>query len=119
MKWCIVVAYADDNVDKATISLTLANAALSEGDSVSVILMSEGVRLAVSGHADTLNNGEPFKPVAELISGVAGNGGELCVCMPCLKNRGVSEEDIDPRFTRIGGTDVLRILRESERVLQL
>jgi uncharacterized protein involved in oxidation of intracellular sulfur len=119
MKFCIIVGYADDDVDKATIGLTLANAALEEGDSATVVLMSEGVRLAVSGHADTLNNGEPFKPVAELLSGIAGKGGTLCVCMPCLRNRGVAEEEIDPRFKQIAGADVIRIMKESERVLQL
>jgi len=119
MKFCIVVGYADDNVDKATVSLTLANTALADGDSVSVVLMSEGVRLAVSGHADTLNNGEPFKPVQDLLAGVAENGGELTVCMPCLKNRGISEKDVDSRFQKIAGGDVLRIMRDSERVIQL
>lgn len=119
MKFCTIVGYADDNVDKATIGLTLANAALQEGDSVAVVLMSEGVRLAVSGHADTLNNGEPFKPVAELIAGIAGGGGELYVCMPCIKNRGIADDDIDTRFQRIAGPEVLRIMRENEKVLQL
>ena len=119
MKMCFVVGYADDNVDKATVILTLANAALGEGDSVSIVLMSEGVRLAVSGHADTLDNGEPFKCITDLLAGIADKRGEMCVCMPCLKNRGIAEEDLDPRFKRIGGADVLRIVKGSERVFQL
>jgi uncharacterized protein involved in oxidation of intracellular sulfur len=119
MTMCFIVGYADDNVDKATISLTLANAALDNGDSVIIVLMSEGVRLAVSGHANTLDNGEPFKPIAELLEGVAEKGGELCVCVPCLRNRGIADEDVDSRFEKIAGPDVLRIVKESERVLQL
>ncbi len=119
MKLCIIVGYGDDNVDKATVSLTLAHAALDEGDSVTVVLMSEGVRLAVSGHADTLDNGEPFKPVQELLAGIDEKNGRLCVCLPCLKNRGISEKDLDSRFKKIAGSDVLRITRESERMLQL
>jgi len=119
MKMCFVVGYADDNVDKATVTLTLANAALDEGDSVSIVLMSEGVRLAVSGHANTLNNGEPFKTVTDLLAGIADKGGDMCVCMPCLKNRGIVEGDLDSRFKRIAGADVLRMVKASERVIQL
>jgi len=119
MKFATVVAYGEENVDKATISLTLANATLDGGDNVSVILMSEGVRLAVGGYADALNNGEPFKPVKELLEGVLAKGGRIAVCVPCLKNRGLSEEDADDRVERIAGADVVRILKESDRTIQL
>lgn len=119
MNFAVLVGYGKDNVDKATISLTLARTALEGGESVSVILVSEGTRLALKDYADDLDNGEPFKPIRTLLDDVQQLGGKLHVCMPCLKNRGVAEEDILDQFARIAGPDVIGILKDSERTIQL
>ncbi len=119
MNFAILVGYGKENVDKATISLTLARAALEAGETVSVILVSEGTRLALKGYADDLNNGEPFKPLKPLIEEIHQMGAKLHVCMPCLKNRGVNEADILDDFIKIAGPDVIAILKDSERTIQL
>jgi len=119
MKFVVLVGYGKDNVDKATISLTLARAALEADEAVSVILVSEGTRLALQGYADDLNNGEPFKPLKPLIEEIDQMGAKLHVCMPCLKNRGVDESDILDNFIKIAGPDVIAILKDSERIIQL
>ena len=116
---CVLITYGKDNVDKATIGLTLANAALEGGEQVSLILASEGVRLAVKGYADDINNGEPFKPAKQLIDGLLTGGATLNVCTPCLKNRGIAERDIIDRAAFIAGPDVIRILKETDRSIQL
>lgn len=121
MSYCVLVAYGKENVDKATIGFTLANAALEAGEAVRVILASEGVRLAVKGYAEDLDNGEPFKPMRELLRAFLDGGGELNVCTPCMKKRGLSEGEIleHPRRRFIAGPDVLRILKETDRSIQL
>ena len=121
MRLCVIVAYAKDNVDKATIGFTLAKAAMDRGERVTVILASEGVRLAVKGYADDMNNGEPFKPLKELMDGLLEKGGVLNVCAPCMKKRNITEHDVvqheHVRF--IAGLDVIRILKETDRSIQL
>ena len=121
MSFCVLVAYGKDNVDKATIGLTLANAAVDGGEQVSVILASEGVRLAVKGYADEMNNGEPFKPMKELFQDLLQKGGQLNVCTPCMKKRGIQEADImkHPNVRLIAGPDVIRILQATDRSIQL
>ncbi|MCH7761478.1 DsrE family protein [candidate division TA06 bacterium] len=119
MRICVVVAYSKDNVDKATIGFTLANAALESGEKLSVILVSEGVRLVVKGYADDINNGEPFKPMKPLIEEVLEKGGEINVCAPCMKKRGIQEKDLLGNLKLIAGPDVIRILKESDRSIQL
>ena len=119
MSVCVLVAYGKDNVDKATIGLTLANAALEGGDEVRIILAGEGVRLGVKGYADDMKNGEPFKPVKQLIDGLLNGGVQLNVCMPCMKKRGITEQDIVEKATFIAGPDVIRILKETDRSIQL
>ena len=119
MSVCVLVAYAKDNVDKATVGLTLANAALANGEPVSVIFASEGVRLAVRGYADDMNNGEPFKPVKQLLGELTRGGAELNVCTPCMKKRGITESAITPGMRFIAGPDVIRILKATDRSIQL
>lgn len=116
---CVLITFGKDNVDKATIGLTLANAAMEGGEEVSLILASEGVRLAVKGYADDIDNGEPFKPAKQLIDGLLDGGASLNVCTPCMKNRGIAEGDIIDRANFIAGPDVIRILKETDRSIQL
>ena len=49
MKLAAIVAYAKDNIDKATIGFTLINAALDSGHKVRVALARECVTLTVKG----------------------------------------------------------------------
>ena len=118
MRVCVIVAYAKDNIDKATLGLTLANAAVSAGEQVSVVLISEGVRLAVQGYADGIDYGEPFKPMQELVAGVL-KGGEVSAHRPCMKKRGISEEFLLPGVRLVGGADVIRLIGQADRSLQL
>ena len=53
MTYAIVIAYARDNLDKTTIGLTLAKAAIEGGHGVRVILTSEGVQLTVKATPTT------------------------------------------------------------------
>ena len=121
MSVCVVVAYAKDNVDKATVGLTLAQAAQQGGEAVSIIFASEGARLVVKGYADDMNNGEPFKPVKLLLDQLLQQGALLNVCTPCMKKRGIAESDLithaNIRF--IAGPDVIRILKQTDRSIQL
>jgi len=119
MKFCILVAYGKDNVDKGTIGLTFANAALEAKHEVDLILASEGVRLAVKGYADDMDNGEPFKPVKQLMDGAIQKGVKLDVCMPCVKNRKIDEASLIEPIHKVAGPDVIRILAESDRSIQL
>lgn len=119
MTLCVLVAYAKENVDKATIGLTLANAGLEGGDQASVIFTSEGVRLAVKGYADGLDNGQPFQPVKTLLTEIARKGGRLHVCTPCMKKRGIAEADILAGIELIDGAGLIRLVKAADRNIQL
>lgn len=119
MSVCVIVAYGKDNLDKATVGLTWAAAVLESGDELSIILASEGVRLAVQGYAETMHNGEPFQPVSQLLSGLLEKGGSINVCVACLKKRKIAESDLLPGCRLISGADVIRIVKRSGRSIQL
>jgi len=119
MKLAAIVAYAKDNIDKATVGLTLVHAALESGHAVRVALASEGVRLAVKGYADDMNNGAPFKPVKELLEEALRKGAEINVCTPCMKKRNLDEKDIISGVRFIAGPELIAILKDSDKSLQL
>jgi predicted peroxiredoxin len=119
MKMSAIIGYAKDNLDKTTIGFTLANTALDGGHAVRLILASEGVRLGVKGYAEDMDNGAPFKSVKELMAAFLQKGGEINVCLPCMKKRGIEEKDILPGIKFIAGADVIAILDATEKTLQL
>jgi predicted peroxiredoxin len=119
VKLAAIVAYAKDNLDKTTIGLTLVNAALDAGHKVRLILASEGVRLTVKGYADDMDNGAPFKPVKDLLAAILQKGGEINVCTPCMKKRGLEEGQMISGVRFIAGPDVIAILHDCEKTLQL
>ena len=119
MKLAALVTYAKDNIDKATVGFTLVNAALAAGHKVRVALASEGVRLAVIGYADDIQSGAPFKPLKELLQETLQKGGEINVCTPCLKKRNLEEKDIIPGVRFIAGPELIAILDDCDKSLQL
>ena len=119
MKFSFLVTYGKDNVDKATISFTLANAALDNGHQVMIVLPSEGVRLTVKGYADDINNRQPFLPFKELMETVIKKGAEINVCMPCMAKRGLTQEDMISGVKFIDGAGLIRIVGEADRTIQL
>ena len=119
MKLAAIIAYGKEDIDKATIGFTLVNAALGEGHTVRIVLAAEGVLLAKQGYADGINNVEPFKPLKELMDGALSKGAELNVCMPCMKKRKLEKKDMVQGLQFIAGPDVITILDETDKSLQL
>ncbi len=120
MTYAIVVAYAEDNVDKATIGFTLAKAALEAGHGVRLILTSEGVRVTLKGYADDINNGPPFLPLGQLVDLVRTHeAGEIHVCTPCMAKRGLTQEQMISGVRFIDGSGFVRIIGETDRGIQL
>lgn len=119
MKLAAIIAYAKDNIDKATVGFTLVNAALDSGHKVRVVLASEGVRLAVKGYADDIHSGEPFKPLKQLMEDALKKGAEINVCTPCMKKRNLAENEMIPGVRFIAGAELVAILDDCDKSLQL
>ena len=119
MKLAAIVAYAKDNIDKATVGFTLVNAALDSGHKVRVALASEGVRLTVKGYSDGIDSGAPFKPLKQLIEEALAKGAEINVCTPCMKKRGLEEKNMIPGVHFIAGPELIAILDQTDKSLQL
>ncbi len=85
--------HAKDNRDKATIGFVVANAAAASGVETAVFLTSEGVYLSQLGYSDDIHE-EGFQPLPALITSYVACGGQIWVCSPCFKRRGLAEDQL-------------------------
>ncbi len=70
----------DSNPNKVTVAFTMANQALAAGYSAALILMVDAVHLACPGKVDSIDIGEPFKPIKALQEAFLEKGGKILVC---------------------------------------
>ncbi len=89
----VSITHAKDNRDKATIGFVVANAAAASGVETAVFLTSEAVYLGQVGYSDDIHE-EGFQPLRDLIESFAANGGQIWVCSPCFKRRGLAEDKL-------------------------
>jgi len=89
-----IATCAGDNSEKAAMPLVMANAALAMDIKATVVLQGNGVYLAQKGYVDTMLPAGGFPPVKELLASFMELGGELKVCVPCLKERNINESEL-------------------------
>jgi predicted peroxiredoxin len=108
-RFCVSLTCAKDNRDKATVAFVVANAAAGSEQETMVFLSTEGVRLATPGYADDIRE-EGFAPLAELMAKFAAAGGNIYVCSPCFKKRGLDETKLVAGATIVGGAKLVEFL---------
>jgi uncharacterized protein involved in oxidation of intracellular sulfur len=85
---------AGDNPEKACMPFVMALAAQAMDVKATIALQGNGVYLALKGYADTMLPGGGFPPIKKLIADFLEMGGELKICMPCIKERNIKETDL-------------------------
>jgi predicted peroxiredoxin len=103
-KLVIMVTHGPDDPEMLTIPFVMAGAALASDVEVVMGFQGESVRALVPGAADGITVHE-FQPLAELLDAVRELGGQLLVCGPCVKNRGIDPEGL------IDGTEIVAAAR--------
>lgn len=110
-KLCVSLTYAKDNCDKATVAFVVANAAVASSQETLVFLSTEAVRLAVKGYADDIHEAG-FAPLKQLMDNYLAAGGQLFVCSPCAKKRGLDENQIIAGAQIVGGAKLVEFLSQ-------
>jgi len=108
--FCVTIAHCRTDGDKATLGFVVANAALGSEKDTMIFLSTDGVYCAVKGEAEKIDEGAPFAPLKELINKFVANGGKIFVCTPCLKKRGLGEDDLIDGATPAGGAALVEWL---------
>jgi len=89
-----ILTYANDNAEKAAMPFVLGGAALAMDLKAVVVLQGEGVFVGKQGYVDTMDKPGGFPPMKKLLADFLELGGEIKVCAPCIKERGIDESDL-------------------------
>jgi len=87
-------SHAGEDPEKASMPFVMANAALAMDVKATVVLMGHAVHLAQKGYLDTVLPGGGFPPLKKLVTDFLEFGGQLRVCVPCIRGRDISESDL-------------------------
>jgi len=85
---------AGEDPEKASMPFVMACAALAMDIKATVVLQGNGVYLAQKGYPDKMPAGGGFPPMGELLANFLELGGELKVCVPCIKSRNIEESEL-------------------------
>jgi len=85
---------AGEDPEKASMPFVMACAALAMDIKATVVLQGNAVYLAQKGYIDKMPPGGGFPPMTELLANFMKLGGELKVCVPCLKFRHIEESEL-------------------------
>ncbi|MCX7177449.1 MAG: DsrE family protein [Proteobacteria bacterium] len=110
-KFCVSLTFAKNDSDKATVAFVIANAALGSDQETLVFLSTEAVRLAVKGYADDIHE-EGFAPLKQLMDNYIAGGGQVFVCSPCFKKRGLDENQLIDGALIVGGAKLVEFLAQ-------
>ncbi len=91
-KLVFMVTKGPGDPELATMPFVMAAAALASDVEVVMGFQGPGVELVKRGVAETVAAPE-FPPLAKLLADVRELGGQLLVCSPCVKSRGISATD--------------------------
>lgn len=89
-----VLTCAAENPERATLPWVLGNAALAMDVGATVVLQGTGVYLAQKGYVDHMVSAHGFSPVKKLMADFQELGGRILVCVPCIRERNISETDL-------------------------
>jgi len=92
-KLVFMVTHGPDEPELATIPFVMAGAAVASDVDVVMGFQGEGCLLMKQGVAEAIEV-PSFTPVRELLKTIQEFGGKLLVCTPCLKNRGLTQDDL-------------------------
>jgi predicted peroxiredoxin len=92
-KFLIMATHGPDDPEMATLPFVMGGAAAAADVEVVMGFQGEGVRLMQRGVAETVTS-PGFKPMAELLQTIREFGGTFIVGAPCIKSRGIAEEDL-------------------------
>lgn len=110
-RFVVSLTCGKDDTDKATVAFVVANAAVASDKDTVVFLSTEGTRISQQGYTDDVHE-EGFAPLKKLIESFVEAGGQIYVCSPCFKKRGLDEAKIISGGVVVGGAKLVEFMSE-------
>lgn len=115
-KLVFISTFGADDVERASLPLALATAALASGHEVHLYFQGPAVELLEKNHdRDSLQH-EPFPSLGELIEIFREAEGHLYGCAPCLQSRGLKQEDLLDGVRIVGGAAMVEQCLNADKV---
>lgn len=92
-KIVIISTIGPESHEKATLPFVFATAAQSMDVEISVFLQSNAVVLAKQGETEKIK-AEGLLPLKDLFDNFFEEGGQMFICSPCIKERGISPDQL-------------------------
>lgn len=105
--------------DKVTVALTMALNARLKGHDSCLILMADGVTLALPGGVDGIDIGEPFESASELLRKYRELGGRVAVCKSCMLHHGLAAEQLTQGCEIVSAPEVIDLVMSARGTLQI
>lgn len=116
MSILVSLASGHSDTDRATVAFVVAGAAAASGQDTTIFLSSDGAWLGKKGEAEKIHE-DGFAPLADLRDSFMEAGGQIIVCTPCAKKRGIAEDDIIDGAVIAGGAAVVALMVDGASTL--
>ncbi|WDP92548.1 MAG: DsrE family protein [Desulfobacter sp.] len=97
-----------EDPEKAAMPFVMASAALAMDIQAIVVLQGNGVYLAQKQYRKNMLPSGGFPNIEKLVTDFLELGGELLVCMPCIKERNIGEDEL-PEGAKVTAAGQLNI----------
>lgn len=109
-------SHGRDNVEKATIVMTIANVASTKEGRTMMFLTGQGIYLATKDGADGMHL-KGYRSVGELRESYIANGGRFWVCKACADAYGLTADDLIESAALAGASDTIAYLQNGGQLL--
>lgn len=109
-------AHGRDDVEKATITMTIANVSSSKDGQTMMFLTGQGIHLATENGADGMHL-KGYRALAELRASYIANGGRFWVCKACADAYGLTADDLIESASLAGASDTIGYLQNGGQLL--
>lgn len=116
-KKLVIVVTAGMDDERSSVAWSIANGGVSNGLDVMVFLTSNAVDWVRKGAADRARPNPEDPPMADMIKNVIDAGCEICVCPPCAKVRGYTEDDLIDGIKIIGSVAIHERIKQGAATL--
>lgn len=97
------------HAELASVGFTIACGGMTAGATVTVFLTTDGVENVRRKAADMVQH-KPFDPLTKLVKDFISRGGTVIACAPCLKARGLEQDDLIDGVTIAGAGPIHELI---------
>ncbi|MFH1153930.1 MAG: DsrE family protein [Pseudomonadota bacterium] len=108
--------HAAEDPEKAALPFVMANGAMAMDIKAVIALQGPGVYMAWKGYIDKIQKPGGFPEMKKLMSDFLELGGELRVCVPCIRERHIDESELIEGARTVAAGELNVIALEADAV---